>query len=467
MNNGRVETEYVPSHVLDGWQAQLPPAGFADRVVEAIQPAQPTQHSVWRSRWVVLAAVAAVALYALFARVRTHTPTGAGEVTATTRIPITLAHRGVAVAEPGTHVRWTVAESGVATITQQVGNVFYRVNGGQPFTVETAMGNVTAKGTCFRVETKMSASKAKFATGAALGAAIATTVVVTVYEGRVLFAGDNNETSREIAAGEHIVVGPVAKAAKAVPTPEPASADIPINTTQPPPDEHVTREALLARDRKQREQIAALKGQLKALAARQSDGDNVPDDGSPWFDPSQELLQRFAEECRVRMDTPPVFRNEPRTLSEDDAHTIGISENERTAIDKVFADQQRAWIGTLRQLYIEATGDTRAAESLSPGAMMDELQDKSGQLEQATIYQRIAQERAGLQEPPADLSERSPLERATRYLASLGDQIETRIADIVGGKRARSLRIHTEGWGQRMETVGCPEDRRMKRKVRR
>jgi hypothetical protein len=78
--------------------------------------------------------------------------------------------------------------------------------------------------------------------------------------------------------------------------------------------------------------------------------------------------------------------------------------------------------------------------------------------EEGQVHQRIAQERAGLVAPPADLSQASPLERFLRRNAALGDETERRIGDVVSAARARRLREAGGGWGARTETVGCPGD---------
>ena len=40
-------------------------------------------------------------------------------------------------------------------------------------------------------------------------------------------------------------------------------------------------------------------------------GNSHDPSGRPWFDPSKEDLIRFAEECRVRYDLPPIMNTEP------------------------------------------------------------------------------------------------------------------------------------------------------------
>ena len=65
--------------------------------------------------------------------------------------------------------------------------------------------------------------------------------------------------------------------------------------------------------KKQREEIVGLRKKLKSmgrdLAHARKNGREGPmeDDGRPWFDPSADTLAKFAEDCRVRFDLPPIM----------------------------------------------------------------------------------------------------------------------------------------------------------------
>jgi hypothetical protein len=108
----------------------------------------------------------------------------------------------------------------------------------------------------------------------------------------------------------------------------------------------------------------------------------------------------------------------------------------------------------VRALYIEATGDVQGAETLSLDAMRGEIQEKGGHGEDDLVLQRIAQERAGLAQPPADLSKATPFERLFRAYIKLGDQSEQAIAKRLGPERAKAIR--GDGWGSRSSWAGCP-----------
>jgi hypothetical protein len=343
-------------------------------------------------------------------------------------------------------------------VTQRAGDVFYRVDRGGRFEVATPHGTVRVTGTCFRVELDPTMKTPwQGVAGAAIGAAL----VVTVYEGSVLFAGRGGD-ERALAAGEVLATGedgaPIAHrgrvAGGAAGRAEPA-------LPEPPPD--ASRDELLRRDAVQRAEIASLRSRMRDLergggpVSRLPGGMGARDpSGRPWFDPSKEDLARFARECRVRNDTPSFLRPEPYEWGPD--HPVGgtLSEEDRARANRILAALERELLAELRGLYIEVTGDAARADDLSPEAMASELSNKSPDKEGARINRRLAAERAGLATPPADRSQLSPLERFMRRQSSLGDEVERRLGEALGAGRARALREQEGGWDAKMESVACP-----------
>lgn len=469
--------EQLDADLLASWAADDPPEGFAERVIAAAreQPAVPPPEPVTRPRWEptrrlkwgaagVVAACAVLLFMVMQSRPRF--PGVAGELTASGRTEVALGHRGVAVAEPGAQVSWRVGDGGAAEVEQHAGDVFYRVEAGGRFSVRTPHGLVTVQGTCFRVEVlQMKPSKHSIG-GAAVGAAVAAALVVTVYEGRVLFAGPDGAT-RTAAAGETVVVPSGASAPAGSDRPDPIAGpgvtdDDPALAVAPPDD--ASRDELLARDERQRQRIAALRRELDGARAgladvrRQARDQEVDGDGQPWFDPSPETLRAFAKECRVRFDLPPFRGAEPMQISARDADRFGVTAKELPVVNEVLRDVHAYWIAFVRQLYIEATGDASGADTLSIEAMSREIQDKALPGEAERIRQLLAQERAGLIAPPGDWSTASPIERYLRHLAAAGDEVEVMFAARLGRERARQLREDNGGWGMRMEMAGCPDD---------
>jgi hypothetical protein len=153
---------------FEAWRPVEPTPGFAEKVVTLARAESPPARAGRRQR--ILAGVylvLAAAIVVIFVGQR-RAREARGDVVAEVRQEVRVGGRAIAVLEPGARVRWNGAD-----VEQSLGDVFWRVEGGGPFDVKTPGGEVSVKGTCFRV---------KVYAGAALGAAI----VVAVYEGRVV-----------------------------------------------------------------------------------------------------------------------------------------------------------------------------------------------------------------------------------------------------------------------------------------
>jgi hypothetical protein len=189
-----------------------PPEGLAERVAGRILSGRTggvmadgrlrLQSPRWRAAVAALAgaaAGAALTALALLAGGSGDQPVVAGRRLAEARETVAVGKRAVAVLEPGAAIRWHTEPGGVLTVEQSAGEVFYRVESG-PFAVVTPEGTVRVRGTCFRVEVADMKLTKDTLKGAALGAAVASAVVVTVYEGRVSLANRSGET--ELTAGD-------------------------------------------------------------------------------------------------------------------------------------------------------------------------------------------------------------------------------------------------------------------------
>ncbi|MEZ4464033.1 MAG: hypothetical protein R3F43_05785 [bacterium] len=179
---------------LEGWEVPPPPAGLADRVLEAAPR---------RRWWPALAAAAALLLLAgggLW--LRASRPVTGERSLVETRETLTLGSRGVAVAEAGAAVAWAI-QGGAARLRQTRGQIFYRVEGDGAFVVETPAGTVTGPASCFALtinELDEEGAMGAGVKGALVGATLAAVAVVTVYEGRVALATDRGQV--ELQAGD-------------------------------------------------------------------------------------------------------------------------------------------------------------------------------------------------------------------------------------------------------------------------
>jgi ferric-dicitrate binding protein FerR (iron transport regulator) len=117
------------------------------RSVVEMPEAAPTRSPL---RWTaVLIAVLAVIVF-MIALGRSAPNASAGRVEPSERTTQPLARRGVAVLEAGAAIAWAIDSAG-ALIVQHRGEVFYRVQRGAPFRVETPVARIDVSGASFRV----------------------------------------------------------------------------------------------------------------------------------------------------------------------------------------------------------------------------------------------------------------------------------------------------------------------------
>ena len=427
----------------DALPALEPTAGFADRVVEGIDREPQTAR-----RWPLgLAAVAGVAATVLVFLAFGRQPSlgGAGRVEAAERQQVDLGGRGIAVAEPGSAIDWRVARDGAAHVAQSQGNVFYRVERGEPFIVTTPAGEVVVKGTCFRVEVEPMSLKHALV-GAAAGATLAT-VVVTVYEGRV--AVRNAHGASDVAAGGKVGISAAGPPSAALAVAGDAKKAAQLAGA---PADNATRDDLLTRDTVHRQQIAALEAQVKELARARvvTSGEKDPKGrGEKKFSnfTKDELLE-MAKNCEIRADMPNFGEDEhfdPR-----EAEKLGLSPQDMSAYSKVVKAEQERYAAALRGLFQEVMGDR--GDNLELRTLLDELEGKLGRKDMTAARARVAQERAGLV-APLDPTQSPPGYRLLKLLTGEGDQFEQALAREMGPEKAHTMREN--GSGSRMIMNGC------------
>jgi hypothetical protein len=449
------------ARVVAEWKVAPPPDAFAESVAAAWTREQDSVPRPKRRLAVgmglaaaVLTAVATQLVWPVF---RPDVMTG--DRTPARHEEIWLGKRAVAATENGAVLRWRIDLNGPARIEQDSGNVFYRVNEGGPFEVVTPAGTVSVTGTCFRVEViSMGLGKPSGATltAAAIGAAVAVMVTVTVYEGKVRFANAGGKTT--ISAGESASASPGVRpwAGAGAPGVGARAGSAAASLDAPAPD--ATREALLARDDAMRRELATLRARLVSLESERAPGakskHSFTDDGSSFFAPTKDELVAMAKRCELRMDIPSL-EAEPYPPGPELSESIGLTAAERDALLKMHEEFHRWLVTELQKLYAEVTGDETGGASLSAGALGNEITEKSPDAELQALRRRIAEERAGLVAPPADLASTSPLERYTRLMAGLGDEYEHRVASVLGPARARALRADSDGWPSHWKSAGC------------
>ncbi|MEL6184136.1 MAG: hypothetical protein AAFU79_05885 [Myxococcota bacterium] len=448
---------------LEAWVPALPPPGFAERATRAAEATR--ARSARRRRRSLAAAAAAAALIALGGmelRRRSGGEASEGSLAdLAERTSVRLGSRGVLVAEVGSAARWTIDGEGRARVHHTAGNIFYRVDPGGPFIVETPAGTVRVTGTCFRIEVvSMKAFPAAFLGGAAGAALAGTLVTVSVSEGAVVAeaakgpsvvrAGET-VTLRSAPDGGAVATGAPPSAARRAPEASEERAELlatlPVEVRRQIEGVLAERDALVER----RSQLESeLRDTQEKLAAAERD---LKEDAIVDID--QGTLNRMAEECELRFDHLALTA-EPPNMSPAKMDRLEITPEEKAVADEVFAQHHEELVATIRALYTEVTGD-RDTGSLAPNAMASEMNDKVPTLEIQQAFQRLALERAGQLPPPANPGAESPIYRLYRAFMTSGDRLEAAISDRMGPDFAHRYRRLEDGWGsKRRGSYGCP-----------
>jgi hypothetical protein len=476
----------LPPDALGEWPAGEPPDGFVDRVMVARaadrarleaalrEPGAPAPRPPRRPRRLALATLVTVAIAATIALFVFTRPGGppparlAGGVDALAgRRSLDVGGRATAVAEAGASLDWRVAADGHALVHQSHGNVFYRVEKGGAFVVSTPVGDVTVLGTCFRVEVDPMNPKLQSVVAAGAGAIVSAAVLVTVYEGKVRVSNAHGQV--DVRPGEQAVAQDGLAPSRLPPPDGPVKIvmggpGVPADLLAPPPAD-ATREQLIARDAKQREQIALLDARLHKLESSvggvpgkpRSPADNDPRGwGDKMFGFTPAEYGEMAKSCEARFDMPS-FDLEAPQLGAKQAEKLGLADEELGAVNEMLKRENDRYLKELRALYLEATGDTQGVDVLQPMAMGMEIQHKSNGRDSSTARRRIDLERAGTLAPPADVSKMPVIDRYFRLVTSIGDRIEQELAKIVGPERARAMREKGMG-GNRSIMNGCGDD---------
>jgi FecR protein len=410
-----------------------------DRVMLRI--AQPRRNH--RGALLAGAALAVVAVTAILL-VRVPTPAAHGSYASAGRASLSIGSRAVAVAEDGTDVRWSVAGDGAAHVEQRAGNVFYRVEHGAAFSVETPAGTITVTGTCFRIEVRPMPITRNHVTSAALGAVVAATVVVAVYEGGVRVV--NARGSVDVAAGERARME-----SGAAPTREGETVAAKDGIARLGAD--ATRAQLTAQATELEDKLTAAQNTIVTLRKQLDEAHTA--ENPKLVHPSKDLLLAWAKVCHIHLDSPSVFGANPPLLDKQQIEQWGLAKSEIPTIDKISTELHTRARDEIRELYIAATNNIDGADELLPNAMISEILGKANAADKLRTRTRMSRERAGLQAPPP-VADMSPYERLLRLLAQLGNDYEQTIGNAIGAGRAVELRERFNSWpGFQLSEDGC------------
>jgi ferric-dicitrate binding protein FerR (iron transport regulator) len=343
------------------------------------------------------------------------TATAGGRLEATgSRRSVDIAGRAVAVAEAGSALEWRVDADGGTSVAQLRGRIFYRVDRGAPFRVATPRGEVAVRGTCFTVGIDDAGAEVFVHEGQVEVSGAGRTLGLAAGEAALLAAGGPRRVTADEATA--LLAGRSAAAPAALLPPRSG----PSLSPSPPPDD------------------------LGAGGAR--------------FEPDAATLARWAQECRIRVDLPPVTA-QPLTPVELDAlaSSLALRPGERAAVARAIETISQRAIAHLGRLYVDVTGDEEGARSLSLDLQMHEILRSAELGEEQALRRRISRERAGLEPPPPAGAAMTPVEEMVRAIVAVGDELEAELAREVGPERARALRRANRGWpGSEFHWLGCP-----------
>lgn len=433
-----------------------------DRFVARGQPRR------WSPTMVAAAAVAtlvAAALVMLWMQ-----PFGAtvidGTRSATARQTVHLGSRGVAVVEAGAELQWHIEQNGDARVRHRRGAVFYRVQPGGAFTVQTPAGVVEVTGTCFSLEVvPMKEWNHKHGLSAAAGAIAGAALMLTVNEGTVVLANEGERI--EVGAGgeAHVIAGSAPRRGRGA-LAEPA-----------PPGANETMAELRSRDAAQRRRIAELEQQLAKDADRGGPTTQAQirkcanSIGSPMcstVDTDPAVLEEMARCGSIKVDMPEfVVRRGPNGYapSAELAALVNLTQDEVAAITEANRKFAERYAADLRSIVTDLNNGE--APPVPPEAPpWESVASFSGVVAAALptdtareIRRAIAGERAGLSTAPQDWAALPPVERYERTRASVGDTYEAALAEVLGADRAHELRVAKDGWDHQSLFGGdCPDD---------
>ena len=447
-----------PSPWGDKWEPQEPPRGFAEKVIAATR-AESRPESQLRGKRRSIAVRAGTALLlagslaagALLFIPRNHPADQGDAIAKGERTEVRVAGgRAIAVLEPGAHVSWSGDD-----VKQTSGDVFYRVepHPGLPsaFRVHTAAGDVTVKGTCFRVqlsdseETTMNGRDVK---AGVIGAGLTAMALIGVYEGKV--AASNARGSVELSAGQSATLnasgahknGDLASGGKAFA----AASAVQAQSSDDDPLMQANRN-LVDTVKQYKDRLAAneadkakIESQLKEaqqkLATQENDGAAPKSE----FDLSQDDWKQLAEDGTIKARYPCGGRGgQPWTVSPDTLTDLGLSPDDGQVLQAAYQQSIQRQTDVLMPACAQLVGSADLAARLGP-SVCSSVVDHSVQGDQhRQDVTTVAQIRAGILPIPGPNDSIDPYEKL--LLSQTGElkSFESDLAKSLGPEEAHRI----------------------------
>jgi ferric-dicitrate binding protein FerR (iron transport regulator) len=437
---------------FDAWEPEEePPAGFADRVVregmagERAQPAGAPSRSTRtfaRALGAGVLVVAAAAAAVLVVWPAQHAAI-AGDQRASDRMQLEVGPRAVLVLEPGAHVTWKGDD-----VTQDEGDVFYRVDRGGRFVVHTPSGDVEVQGTAFRVkvrtgtEDRMQAGRRDVASGA-IGAALTALAFVGVYEGKVRVS--HAQESATLTAGESAQAGPggvrrtggVADGEKEF---ERGESDPTVAANRNLAESVKDYKERLDRIESQKKTLEKdLASAQEKLAIAANDGAALPIKDSfdlgpeDWADLAKDGTIKF----RVPCSHPKEWKPKPESLDK-----LGLAPGDTATLRDAYAkSNQRVW-AQMKPLCAQAAGTLEVAEKLGASTCTHLIVDVARAEDPTATNEAmrvVGEIRAGLRPVPGPDEKMHPVEKLFLILTAENKAFEGDLAQSVGPADAHRI----------------------------
>jgi hypothetical protein len=443
---------------LEAWDTAAPRADFAERVVARATGAKRSRRRL--AAWGGLALAAAAA--ALFLGTRPP-PNASGEITADRRVEVAIGARAVAVLAPGAHIAWHGGE-----VTQDHGDVFYRVEHGAPFRVSTPAGDAIVHGTCFGVAVEPPSEKdmhLRDLKSAGIGAALSAVAFVGVYEGKVALA--KGQSSVELTAGQTGRADGSGVERGGDFDPAAASSS---NPGDDAPYVQANRN-LVDQIADYQRRLDALENQKKALGAQLADAQDKlaasTDGAAPTprsqFDLSQDDWKRLAETGSVKYEVPCTSNPNGYTPGPKTLDKLGLAPQDASVIHDAYGrSTKRVW-DLVGPLCAQALGgSTAVADKLGADACVHVVLDLERQHDPNAVNEamrQVAEIRAGERPAPGPNDKVDPVETIFLALTGESQQFESDLAQSLGPDDAHRVVYTPHGLNMCGSTFGGPGPR--------
>jgi hypothetical protein len=350
-----------------------------------------------------------------------------GEAIAKDRTEVKVGDRAVLVLEPGARVAYRGDE-----VTQDGGDVFYRASG--PMKVKTPAGEVTVKGTSFRVKVM----KREIVSGVA-GAAIGAALFVGVYEGKV--AVSHAKGTADVAAGESVTVdgGGEGEVKKGELTQSAQAFD---------------DEAMMAANRNLVDQVRLYKERLQTIETektkvekRLADAEQklaTADGGSAARHPFDLTADDWAEMAKngVVKARTPCIKGPEWTPPAEQLQKAGLSPQDGAVIKNAYkASNDRVW-RAVKPLCVQVVGKEELADHLGTGAcihLVHEVSYSKDRKGTEDAMRLVAEIRAGQKPMPGPNEVIHPEARLMLALSGELKAFEDDVAQSFGPEEAHRI----------------------------